>query len=50
MREEGVAGLYSGFKANLWRVLPACAITFTLYEFISQHFKQHGGYGSFKST
>lgn len=31
-REEGLAGLYSGFSVNLLRALPATAITFGCYE------------------
>ena len=32
VREEGVRGLYRGLGTNLVRLVPGCAITFTLYE------------------
>jgi solute carrier family 25 folate transporter 32 len=35
-REEGMRGFYRGMAANLLRVVPACAITFTTYELISK--------------
>jgi len=31
-KEEGVMGFYKGLSANLFRVAPSCAITFTSYE------------------
>eukprot|EP01133_Synstelium_polycarpum_P011904 gene11904-13870_t len=36
VQEEGVRGLYKGMGVNLLRVTPACAITFTSYEYIKQ--------------
>jgi hypothetical protein len=34
LRDEGLAGLYSGFSANLARALPATAVMFVVYEFV----------------
>lgn len=34
---EGVLGFYKGLKPNLTRVVPACCITFVVYENVS-HF------------
>lgn len=31
-RHEGVRGFYGGFGTNLVRVVPSCAVTFTVYE------------------
>lgn len=36
-RFEGVVGFYKGLKASLIRVVPACMITFLVYENVS-HF------------
>ncbi|EFA76024.1 mitochondrial substrate carrier family protein [Heterostelium album PN500] len=37
INEEGFRGLYKGMGVNLIRVTPACAITFTSYEFIRNY-------------
>ncbi|TMW41870.1 hypothetical protein DOY81_013050, partial [Sarcophaga bullata] len=36
-RYEGVLGFYKGLQASLTRVIPACMITFLVYENVS-HF------------
>jgi solute carrier family 25 folate transporter 32 len=43
-REEGYRGFYRGMGANLLRVTPAAAITFTTYESVLQRYNswQHG--------
>jgi hypothetical protein len=33
-KEEGVAGFYAGFAANLVRILPAAIATFVVYEHV----------------
>ena len=35
VKNEGVRGLYAGLSTNLIRVVPACSITFAVYEKIS---------------
>lgn len=35
IKTEGIYSLYSGFFANLARILPNSAIIFVLYEFLS---------------
>jgi solute carrier family 25 (mitochondrial folate transporter), member 32 len=37
--EEGVSGFYRGLPTNLMRVVPSCAITFTLYELLQRNIK-----------
>lgn len=37
IRDEGVMGFYKGLKPNLIRVIPACGLTFVLYEEVSYH-------------
>jgi hypothetical protein len=37
VEEEGVATLYTGFRVNLVRVLPACTSTFLIYELLTKH-------------
>ena len=37
---EGFLGLYQGLGTQLIRVTPACAITFTSYEFLYSNFKE----------
>ena len=39
-RNEGLLGFYKGLKPNLMRVVPACAITFVVYEQVSHFFLQ----------
>lgn len=38
--EEGVRGLYAGFSVNLWRALPACALTFFVYEWALERLRR----------
>lgn len=40
VQEEGMRGLYAGLQTNLLRVVPACAITFTSYEFLLRQMKK----------
>jgi len=37
LRDEGLSGFYKGLKPNLARVIPACGLTFVIYEEVS-HF------------
>ena len=37
VRDEGLSGFYKGLKPNLARVIPACGLTFVIYEEVS-HF------------
>ena len=37
VRNEGLGGFYKGLKPNLARVIPACGLTFVIYEEVS-HF------------
>ena len=34
---EGVLGFYKGLKPNLTRVVPACCVTFLVYENVSHY-------------
>lgn len=36
LRKEGYHTFYSGFLTNLFRILPSYAITFVLYEALSE--------------
>ena len=38
LAKEGVTGLYSGFFANLARIIPNYAIIFVIYEKLSEYF------------
>jgi len=38
--EEGMKGFYKGMGTNLLRVVPSCAITFSVYEFVMQKLLQ----------
>ena len=37
VREEGLLGLYSGYRTNLVRIVPATVSTFVSYEYISKY-------------
>lgn len=39
-RNESITGFYKGLTPNLLRVVPACAITFLVYENVSGYFKR----------
>lgn len=39
-RFEGWLGFYKGLKPNLMRVVPACCITFVVYEKVSYYMLQ----------
>ena len=36
--EEGIRGFYKGMGTNLFRVVPSCAVTFSIYEFVLRSF------------
>lgn len=37
VRDEGLSGFYKGIKPNLIRVVPACGLTFVIYEEVSHY-------------
>jgi len=37
LRDEGLSGFYKGIKPNLIRVIPACGLTFVIYEEVSHY-------------
>jgi len=37
--DEGLKGFYRGMGVNLLRVVPSCAITFTVFEFVARAIK-----------
>ena len=37
VRDEGISGFYKGLKPNLARVIPACGLTFVIYEEVSHY-------------
>ena len=37
VRDEGLSGFYKGIKPNLIRVIPACGLTFVIYEEVSHY-------------
>lgn len=41
LREEGIRGFYAGLQTNIFRVIPASAITFVTYEMMLQWFDVH---------
>jgi solute carrier family 25 folate transporter 32 len=43
---EGRRGLYAGLQTNLLRVVPACSLTFTTYEFCVAAYNHHRLYGA----
>jgi len=36
-RDEGLNGFYKGLRPNLIRVIPACGLTFVIYEEVSHY-------------
>ena len=44
IRNEGIAGLYAGFFANLVRILPAAITTFVVYEKASHYLQNNSKY------
>jgi solute carrier family 25 folate transporter 32 len=38
-RREGIGGFYKGMVPALYRVVPACCITFVVYEFVLRELK-----------
>ena len=50
VKSEGYQGLYAGFSVNLVRALPACALTFFVYEWAMQQMRMRRGTCSSEST
>ena len=40
LRDEGFSGFYKGLKPNLIRVIPACGLTFVIYEEMSHYLRE----------